>query len=181
VSVEIAGRATRQAQREAADRLRPVVPPTIVDPTLATPYAGLATRTLALALDAAVIDGVALFVGVAVGLGLSLLHLPSEVNKIIAAFGAFFWIVWSLGYFVFFWSTTGQTPGNRVMSITVLDSQGRGRLKPRRALLRFLALCVGAAALLTGILIMLWDGRRRCFHDRVARTVVLYTPEQPTL
>jgi uncharacterized RDD family membrane protein YckC len=179
VSVEISGRETKEAQRAAAARLRPPAPVVVNDPALATPYAGLATRALALAIDAAVIDGVALFVGVIVGLGLSLLHLPSDVNKIIAGFGALVWVLWSLGYFVFFWSTTGQTPGNRVMSITVLDSQGRGRLKPRRALLRFVALCAGAAALLTGILIMLWDDRRRCFQDRVARTVVIYTPPRP--
>jgi uncharacterized RDD family membrane protein YckC len=61
----------------------------------------------------------------------------------------------------------------------VVDVKGRGRLKPRRALLRFVTLCIGAAALLTGILIMLWDGRRRCFHDRAARTVVVYAPSQP--
>lgn len=66
------------------------------------------------------------------------------------------------------------------MSIVVLDVQGRGRLKPRRALLRFVALCAGAAALLAGIVIMLWDDRRRCFHDRVARTLVVYAPSGPT-
>ena len=181
MSIEVSGRATRQAQRAAADRLRPQAPVVIGDPALVSPYAGLATRTLALALDAAVVEGVALATAVTVGLGLSLLHLPSDVNKIFAAVGALIWAVWSLGYFVFFWSTTGQTPGNRVMSITVIDVQARGRLKPRRALLRFLALCVGAAALLSGILVMLWDGRRRCFHDRVARTIVLYTPQRPEL
>ena len=180
MSIEIPGGGTRQAQRAAAARLRPPAS-IVVDPALATPYAGLATRALALAIDAAVIDGVALFVGVIVGLGLSLLHLPSEVNKILAGVGALVWVLWSVGYFVFFWSTTGQTPGNRVMSITVLDVRGRGRLKPRRALLRFFALCAGAAALLAGIVIMLWDDRRRCFQDRVARTVVLYTPQRPQL
>lgn len=178
MNTEVSG-ATRQAQRAAAARLRPPAPPVVIDPGLASPYAGLATRTLALAIDAAVIEGVALFTAVTVGLGLSLLHLPSDVNKVIAGVGALIWALWSLGYFVFFWSTTGQTPGNRVMSITVIDVQARGRLKPRRALLRFVALCVGAAALLGGILIMLWDDRRRCFQDRVARTVVLYTPRQP--
>src|SRR5581483_3373838 len=111
----------------------------------------LATRALALAVDAAVVEGVALAVAVTVGLGLSLLHLPHNVNVVLAAVGGFVWIVWSLGYFVFFWSTNGQTPGSRVMSIVVVDSAGRGRLKPRRALLRFVALCVGAAALLLGI------------------------------
>ena len=179
MSTELSDAATRQAQRAAAAKLRP--PVVIGDAALGSPYAGIATRTLAFALDAAVIEGVALFVAVTVGLGLSLLHLPSEVNKIIAAVGAFIWALWSLGYFVFFWSTTGQTPGNRVMSITVIDVQARGRLKPRRALLRFVALCAGAAALLSGIVIMLWDDRRRCFQDRVARTVVLYTPRRPQL
>jgi uncharacterized RDD family membrane protein YckC len=176
VTVETTDDATRRAQRAAAARLRPAVPPAFL---ATTPYAGLATRSVALALDAVVIDGIALLVGVTVGLGLSLLHMPSEVNKLIAAFGALIWVLWSIGYFVFFWSTTGQTPGSRAMSIVVLDSHGPGRLKPRRALLRFLALCAGAAALLLGILVMLWDGRRRCFHDRVARTVVVYAPPRP--
>jgi uncharacterized RDD family membrane protein YckC len=176
VTVEIPEDATREAQRAAAARLRPTAPPAFLADT---PYAGLATRAVALALDAVVVDGVALFVAVTVGLGLSLLHMPKEVNVVLAAFGAFIWVLWSLGYFVFFWSTTGQTPGSRVMSIVVVDVQGRGRLKPRRALLRFVTLCIGAAALLSGILIMLWDGRRRCFHDRAARTVVIYAPSKP--
>jgi hypothetical protein len=67
------------------------------------------------------------------------------------------------------------------MSIVVMDVHGRGRLKPRRALLRFVTLCLGAAALLGGILIMLWDDRRRCFHDRVARTLVLYASSGPSV
>lgn len=178
MTVETPEDATRRAQRAAAAKLRPAVPPAFF---ATTPYAGLVTRSVALALDAIVIDGTALFVGVTVGLGLSLLHMPSEVNKLIAAFGALVWVLWSIGYFVFFWSTTGQTPGSRVMSIVVLDNQGRGRLKPRRALVRFLALCAGAAALLLGIVVMLWDGRRRCFHDRVARTVVVYAPPRPLI
>jgi uncharacterized RDD family membrane protein YckC len=83
-------------------------------------------------------------------------------------------IIWSVGYFVFFWSSTGQTPGDRVMSIRVIDSHGRASLKPRRALLRFIFLCIGAILLLAGILMMLWDDQRRCLHDRVARTRVVY-------
>jgi uncharacterized RDD family membrane protein YckC len=177
VTIEVPDDATREAQRAAAARLRPAVPVTFLT---SSPYAGLATRTIALALDAVVIEGAALVVAVTVGLGLSLLHLPSDVNKVIAAVGGLIWLLWSLGYFVFFWSTTGQTPGSRAMSIVVLDVQGRGRLKPRRALLRFFALCAGAAALLAGIVIMLWDDRRRCFHDRVARTLVVYAPSGPT-
>jgi uncharacterized RDD family membrane protein YckC len=173
VSVESARLRTEQAQREAIARVRGDSAP--ADATASTePYAGLATRTLALAVDGAVVEGSAAFVGVTVGLGLSLLHLPSTVDKVVAVVLGLLWIAWSAGYFVFFWSTTGQTLGSRVMSIVVIDIKERGALKPRRALLRFFALCIGAAALLVGILMMLWDSRRRCFHDRVARTYVVY-------
>ena len=163
---------TARAQSEAVRRLRGVTDEET--PADVGDYAGLVTRTVALALDAIVVDGVAAVVGVTVGLALSLLHLPEVVDQVVAAVLGGMFIIWSVGYFVFFWSSTGQTPGNRVMSIRVIDSHGRASLKPRRALLRFIFLCIGAILLLAGILIMLWDDQRRCLHDRVARTRVVY-------
>jgi hypothetical protein len=77
-------------------------------------YPGLVTRALAFALDAAVVNGCALVIGVVVGLGLSILHLPERADVVIAAVMGGLWVIWTVGYFAFFWSTTGQTPGNRV-------------------------------------------------------------------
>src|SRR6186713_2711103 len=86
-------------------------------PPAAGDYAGLATRMLAIAVDAAVIDGVVLFVGLIVGLGLSLFDIPEAVRTVMVAIGACLAFVWTVAYFTFFWSATGQTPGNRVMRI----------------------------------------------------------------
>jgi uncharacterized RDD family membrane protein YckC len=167
-----------QAQSEAIKRLRGSAVEAEAERRAAqTGYAGLVTRTIAFALDAAVINGVAATVGVTVGLGLSILHLPEQADAAIAAVMAALYVVWSLGYFVVFWSTNGQTPGNRVMSIRVIDARRRGHLKPRRALLRFGALCVAAIPLLAGIWMMLWDDQSRCLQDRIARTVVVYEPD----
>ena len=167
------GRSPQQAQLSAIHRLRgEVVEPT---ETSAGSYAGLVTRVLAFALDALIIDGVAALVGVTVGLGLSLLHLPHDVDVVIAAVGGAAFIVWTVAYFVFFWSSTGQTPGARTMHIRVVDNRARGPLKPRRALLRLIGLVLAALPLLAGLLMMLWDARRRCLQDRIARTVVVYT------
>jgi uncharacterized RDD family membrane protein YckC len=166
---------TELAQRRAISRLRGEPSSSVATTAWAGGYAGLVTRTLALALDALIIDGVALLVGVAVGLGVSLLHLPHDVDVVIAAVLGAAYVAWSVGYFVFFWSSTGQTPGDRVMCIKVIDGRHRGPLKPRRALLRFIGLVLAALPLLAGILMMLWDDRRRCLHDRLARTVVVYT------
>ncbi len=174
---------TARAQSEAIRRLRgPTGPVAATASANGAPiYAGLVTRAIALALDAAIVNGVAALVAVTVGLGLSLLHIPSQAQDAIAAVMAGLWVIWSFAYFVFFWSTTGQTPGARVMSIRVIDAHRRGPLKPRRALVRFAALCLAAIPLLAGFWIMLWDSRSRCFQDRVARTLVVYVPPQTIL
>src|ERR1700751_648573 len=143
---------------------------------VARTYAGLVTRTIAFALDGALINGAAALVGVVVGLGVSLLHLPEAADIAVAAVLGALWVLWSLGYFVFFWSTTGQTPGSRVMRIQVVDRSGAEALKPRRAIVRFGALVAGAIPLFAGFLMMLFDDRRRCFQDRVARTLVIDAP-----
>jgi uncharacterized RDD family membrane protein YckC len=172
---------TEHAQREAIRRLRGtaaragVTLPGESRVTGATgEYAGLVTRALGLALDSLIVNAAAALVGVTVGLGISLLHLPKQVDALIAAVMGGLWVLWSISYFVFFWSSTGQTPGDRVMRIKVVDSRARGPLRPRRALLRFVGLCLAALPLLAGVLMMLWDNRRRCLQDRLARTVVVY-------
>jgi uncharacterized RDD family membrane protein YckC len=139
-------------------------------------YAGLVTRALAFALDAAIVNGCAFVVGVVVGLGLSILHLPEAADIVIAAILGGLWVLWTVGYFAFFWSTTGQTPGDRVMRIRVIDGRDRGRLRLRRAIVRFGGVIIAAIPLLAGFLIMLWDDRRRCLQDRIARTVVVDAP-----
>jgi uncharacterized RDD family membrane protein YckC len=159
----------------ATIRSSPAVPHPEVSTAATGDYAGLVTRTVAFALDAAIVDGIAIAVAVTVGLGVSVLHLPGEIDAIIAAVVGAAAIIWTVGYFVFFWSSGGQTPGSRIMHIRVIDGRERGQLKPRRALLRFIGLILAAIPLLAGLVMMLWDARGRCLQDRIARTVVVYT------
>lgn len=137
-------------------------------------YAGLATRTLAFAIDALVINVVAWLVGAIVVLGLSLLTIPEAVRTAIAAVGAAAALLWTVSYFVFFWTGNGQTPGNRLLGITVRDAGTLAPLRVRRAALRMLALPLSALPLCAGFLMILVDRRRRALHDRIARTVVVY-------
>jgi uncharacterized RDD family membrane protein YckC len=137
-------------------------------------YAGLVTRAIALAVDAAIIDVAALAVGAVVALALSVLHLSRTFDHVPEVIGGVAFVVWTIGYFVGFWSTTGQTPGNRLMHIRVCDARGGEGLRPRRGLLRFLGLVLCAIPLLAGFLPVLFNDRRRGLHDRLARTVVVY-------
>jgi uncharacterized RDD family membrane protein YckC len=141
-------------------------------PAAADPYIGLVTRALAFALDAAVINAVAIVTTAVFSLTFSILELPNEVETIAAAVGGVVYILWTVGYFVTFWSTTGQTPGNRVFRIRV-RSVGGERLLPRRSLLRFLGVTLAALPLFAGFLLILVDDRRRGLQDLLARTVVV--------
>jgi uncharacterized RDD family membrane protein YckC len=140
-------------------------------------FAGLATRMIAFAADAIVIDAVVIFVGLVVAVGMSLLHVPHELRTIAAAIGAVVAVLWAIGYFVFFWAADGQTPGNRMMCIRVQDAVTGGPLPGRRALVRVLLLPVSALLLFVGYLMILVDRRRRALHDRIVRSVVVYAPE----
>jgi uncharacterized RDD family membrane protein YckC len=137
-------------------------------------FAGLASRTLAFAADAAVINGVIWFVALVVAVGLSVLNVPESVNGVLLGFGAVIASAWTVAYFVFFWSASGQTPGNRLMGLRVAHP-GTGRpVRAGRALLRVLALPLSALPLCAGFLLILVEPRRRALHDVLTGTVVVY-------
>jgi uncharacterized RDD family membrane protein YckC len=147
--------------------------------TAAAPvYEGLVTRGIAFAVDAAVINLVALIVSVSVGLALSVLDPSNDVETVALAVGAVAYALWSIGYFVTFWSTTGQTPGNRLLQIRVCRADDGGVLRPRKSLLRLGAMVLCTLPLFAGFLTILVDNRRRGLHDVVAGSVVVAAPVQ---
>jgi uncharacterized RDD family membrane protein YckC len=138
-------------------------------------YVGLVTRAIAFALDAAVINAVGIAVAAGTALILSLLHLPKSVREVFVAVGGVVYVLWSIGYFVGFWSATGQTPGARVMRFRVIPARG-DKLKPRRGVVRCVGLVLAAIPLLAGYWVILFDRRRRGLQDYLARTVVVEAP-----
>jgi uncharacterized RDD family membrane protein YckC len=172
----------------AVDPLRPpvvvvapaqVAPPEPPGPMRPSRYAGLATRVLAFAADVAVINVVGWFTALVVGLCVSFFDLPSGIKDVLIAIGSLIALLWGIGYFVFFWSTTGQTPGNRLLGIRVIDARTLAPPRPRRALRRFFWLILAALPVCLGILWILVDDRRRGWHDKLARTVVADVTDEP--
>lgn len=141
--------------------------------TLETRYEGLVTRGIGFVIDAALINLIAIVVAGAVGLALSVLSVPDWLGTVLLALGGAVYLGWSVGYFVVFWSTTGQTPGSRLMRIRVCRADDGGTLTPRRAALRVIFLTLAAIPLLAGFLPILLDDRRRGLHDMLAGTVVV--------
>jgi uncharacterized RDD family membrane protein YckC len=140
-------------------------------------YAGLVTRALAFAVDAAVVDLTGIFVGVVVGLALSVLKTPDTVDHVLLAIGGVLFVVWTIAYFTGFWSTTGQTPGNRLMRIRVRHASADEPLRLRWAFLRLVGLGLAALPLLLGFLPMLLTDRRRGLQDLLGRSVVVHVDQ----
>jgi len=83
-------------------------------------------------------------------------------------------------YFTYFHSTpAGQTVGNRVMGIRIVDSGTGYHLDYVRALLRWLMSYVSGIALLIGYLWMLWDPYNQTWHDKVANSYVVKASHHP--
>ncbi len=142
-------------------------------------YAGFVTRAIAFAIDVALIDLAAASVAIVVGLGISALDVPSAVVTVAIAIGGVAFLAWSVGYFATFWSTTGQTPGARVMGVRVACAGTGGPVRLRAAVVRLAGMVLAAIPLFAGFLLILIDDRRRGLQDRLARTVVVYAPDRP--
>jgi uncharacterized RDD family membrane protein YckC len=150
-------------------------------------YAGFLSRAVGLILDYAIIAGVVIGTGLLTNLlfnvfGFDLATCPADASVFAAGtlacragrgFLAFFAIILAPIYCVFFWMTTGQTIGQRVMGLRVLRLNGR-RMGFWLSLIRWIGYQICIITLGIGFLWVLIDNRRMGWHDKLARTCVIY-------
>lgn len=139
----------------------------------ASPFAGVASRGVALVVDAfavviatAVVGGAAALVGSVVG-GIR----PEWLAQALLALAT---LVIAFGYFGLFWHTVGQTPGMRLMGVRVLSEREDGRPTAWQAVLRTIGLALAIIPCFLGFVPALFDRRRRALPDYLAGTVVVY-------
>ena len=94
--------------------------------------------------------------------------------------GALRWLLTIVGGFLTFgiysivaWLLVGKTVGKALMGLRVLGQDGR-RLTFSQALIRALSYYISGLALFIGFLWVLVDDRRQAWHDKLARTLVVY-------
>lgn len=173
-----------QRRDSARAHIETVGPPS---PTLVGARAGFVSRLIALLIDVALLM-IALLIGGTLWAALLAAAPVQWLGGALAAVapGIAAWLV-SLslllpvaagvcivcGYFLFFFTITGQTIGKRVLGLRVVTVSG-GRLSLGRAALRLAGYILSAAPLYLGFLAMLVDDRRRTWHDRIAGSAVIY-------
>jgi uncharacterized RDD family membrane protein YckC len=138
--------------------------------TESSPQAGAATRLMALALDAGIINAVFLIVSGLFALAASVVF-PNEA--VVVAVGATTWAIGAGLYFLIFWATSGQTPGMRLMGIRLL-TPGSPEIGAWRAIERLVGVGLCALTLGIGLLPILFTKRRRGLQDWTSGLEVVY-------
>jgi uncharacterized RDD family membrane protein YckC len=80
-------------------------------------------------------------------------------------------------YLALFTALGGQTPGKRVLSLSVIDRKGANPGLLRSGVRAVFAL-VSGTLMLMGFFLVLVDRRRQALHDKLSGTFVVMTPER---
>jgi uncharacterized RDD family membrane protein YckC len=89
-------------------------------------------------------------------------------------------ILVELAYFTYFHATSaGQSMGNKILGIRVLDADTGRALPYARAFVRALMSNLSALPCFLGFLWMLWEPRKRTWHDMVANSLVVTASVYP--
>jgi uncharacterized RDD family membrane protein YckC len=122
-----------------------------------TVSADFLTRFLAI-----LIDGLILMVPLVI----AFLVLPVALYYVLS-------LVVGAGYNVYFWSTTGQTIGKKVMGLKVVSAETGQILGVQGAVIRYVCTIVSSIPLGLGYFWALWDPKHDTWHDKLAKTKVI--------
>jgi len=96
-------------------------------------------------------------------------------GAVFAALGIW-WVVAlavSVGYFVGMWSWQGQTLGQRLLGLHVVDSHTGTRISIGRAVIRYIGFVVSGYVLYIGLIWAAFDAQKQGWHDKMASTFVV--------
>lgn len=149
---------------------------TVLETTLEEdlPYVGLVTRVISWGVDVLLINLVAIITGLGIELVASIFPITKNLKPFFLAVAAVVYVVWTAAYFVVFWSMSGQTPGSRLMQVRLV-TPGGGRVKPVRALVRWIGMNVAMLPLPWGYVPIPF--KRLGFPDWLAHTRVIEAPQ----
>ena len=78
------------------------------------------------------------------------------------------------GAIIAFWIMKGATPGKMAISAIVVDAQTHAPVDFWQALTRYVGYFVSTIPLFAGLAWVAFDTRKQGWHDKMARTVVIY-------
>jgi len=153
--------------------------------TLQGQYAGFVSRLVAYVIDLLVVIATIIIVGITADLILRFFRLSEIIDTLLTSgnalgdalrfltyLGSIAFI--SFSYFVLIWTfTAGQSVGKVIMGVRIVPIDGT-KITIWRSIVRYVAFLFSAILLFLGLLWVLISDNRQGWHDKVARTYVIY-------
>lgn len=158
--------------RGAVQRPAPVRPPAAMAGALHGTPGGFWARFGAYLLDSILLT---LLIGIVI---VPIVFLSGALNDPSKLAGVFLLaqllaMVIALGYTLYFWATSGATPGKRVLGLKIVREDGVEPLGFKTAFVRFLGYIVSGMILYIGFLMIAFDKDKKGLHDKIAKTRVI--------
>ncbi len=123
-------------------------------------YAGAGGRFLGLLIDGIILSVIGWIIGYVIPNG-----QQSGLSSLVS-------IALSIAYQVYFFTSTGQTLGMKVMNTKLVDGNGQ-LLSMGSAVVRVIGSYVSAFILLIGYFMFFWDSKKQTLHDKMASSYVV--------
>jgi len=120
-------------------------------------------RLIAYLIDTIILSGVS---------GLITAVFGAAQNDLVTVLGSFAVAVFVFWYYIYFWTSTGQTPGKSIMKIKVVATNG-AKLTVGKAFLRVIGYAISNLILGLGFIWILFDTDKQGWHDKIASTYVV--------
>ncbi len=140
-------------------------------------YAGGVTRLVAFAADAGASWGIFTLSVAAITFALKLVTgttVDLTKGTVSAVLVVISFVVWEFVYFAYQWSLSGKTIGMALLGIRVVATDGDA-IAVRQAVIRTITLPLSFLLFGLGFLGILLNKDRHAWHDRMAKTVVVYS------
>jgi len=82
----------------------------------------------------------------------------------------------TFGYWIYFWGSSGETIGMRLLRLRIIDANTGARIGYGRATIRLLMTFINTWACYIGWIWVAFDTRKQGWHDKVANSVVVHYP-----
>lgn len=97
----------------------------------------------------------------------------AEMAVGLLGYGSLF--VVTIAYFIYFWTSTGQTLGHTALGLRAVRANG-ARLDGGTAFLRYIGYVISGLLFALGLMWVGWDDQKQGWHDKIAGTYVIRVP-----
>jgi uncharacterized RDD family membrane protein YckC len=141
-------------------------------------YSGHPARLVAWILDGIIFSIIATIVYFIVGTIMVMVAATGSdtLTGISALAGFVAIVVFSLAWYPYWWSKSGQSPGKKIMHIKVVRADNGELISFGQGIIRLIGYGVSAFVFYLGFLWILVDNRRQGWADKMASTVVIEVP-----